>query len=58
MNNLEIIELSTDHKPNLPIEYKRITSKGGRVQPFNDEVGNPIGPARVWKKVIILKLIK
>ncbi|CAD8054111.1 unnamed protein product [Paramecium sonneborni] len=42
------IELSNDHKPDLPNEYKRIISSKGRVQPFISENGETIGPPRVW----------
>ena len=40
--NLEVIQLTTDHKPDLPDEQSRIISSGGRVAPFNNA-----GPARV-----------
>lgn len=41
--------MSTDHKPSLPTEAARIKKNGGRIEPFYDEDGNPIGPERVWK---------
>jgi serine/threonine protein phosphatase PrpC len=45
----EIIELSKDHKPNVPKEMKRILNKGGRV--FQCEInGVKKGPFRIWKK--------
>lgn len=44
------IVLSRDHKPNDKDEYTRIMSSGGRVESYQDEYGNPLGPARVWLK--------
>ena len=40
--------LSTDHKPNDPIEMHRITSMGGVVQPSQNMAGQFVGPHRVW----------
>ena len=42
------VALSRDHKPDSPDEYDRILSSGGRVMAYQDEAGNPAGPARVW----------
>ncbi|CAD8086814.1 unnamed protein product [Paramecium primaurelia] len=49
-NKLSVIELSKDHKPDCFLEQARILQRGGRVQAYSDEEGNPIGPARVWKQ--------
>jgi hypothetical protein len=40
--------LSRDHKPNDTDEKQRIINRNGRVEPFKDENGEFIGPARVW----------
>jgi hypothetical protein len=42
--------LTRDHKPNEKDEMARIKKKGGRIQPFRDDDGEFIGPARVWLK--------
>lgn len=42
------VPLSRDHKPDLRDEYERIYRAGGRVAAYQDEEGNPVGPARVW----------
>ena len=42
--------LSRDHKPSDKDEMQRIISRKGRVEPFKDEKGGFIGPARVWLK--------
>jgi serine/threonine protein phosphatase PrpC len=44
------IALSRDHKPDNHDESRRIYLNGGRVQAYQDENGNPAGPARVWLK--------
>ena len=40
--------LSIDHKPDRKDEYQRIMENNGRVDPFREENGDPVGPARVW----------
>jgi len=47
--NLGIVQLSTDQKPDLPEEMKRIISKGGAVDKITDYNGEKVGPPRVWK---------
>lgn len=42
--------LSIDHKPDRADEYQRIMESNGRVDPFREENGEPVGPARVWLK--------
>lgn len=44
------IALSRDHKPDNKEESERIYKAGGRVEAYQDEDGNPAGPARVWLK--------
>jgi len=41
------IVLSRDHKPDEKDESARIFQWGGRVESYQDENGNPLGPARV-----------
>ena len=42
--------MSIDHKPDEEDEKKRILENGGRVEPYYDNKGNPMGPARIWLK--------
>lgn len=42
------VELSHDHKPNDKVEKMRIIEAGGRVEPFQENNGQFIGPDRVW----------
>ena len=45
------LNLSQDHKPNNPIEMKRILINGGRIKPYYDEeLKQYLGPERVWLK--------
>ncbi|KAL4513107.1 hypothetical protein ABPG72_017792 [Tetrahymena utriculariae] len=44
------VSLSIDQKPDNEKEKQRILSKGGRVEPYRDFCGNPLGPSRVWLK--------
>ena len=44
------IAMSRDHKPDDRSENIRIQKAGGRVESYQDEDGNPAGPARVWLK--------
>ena len=47
-NNNQIIQMSRDHKPELPDESKRIYSLGGTVERFPST--SSFGPYRVWVK--------
>ena len=42
--------LSRDHKPDDPEESKVILSNNGRIDSYRDQLGNQIGPMRVWLK--------
>ena len=48
-NQSQIIELSIDHKPDLPKELERIHSRGGVVDRITNLYGDKVGPQRVWK---------
>lgn len=47
-NAWEAVDLSFDHKPTSPGEKERIVCSQGRVERLMDEVGQPMGPYRVW----------
>ena len=40
--------LSRDHKPSEPDEMQRIKKAGGIVESYRDNLGNFVGPERVW----------
>lgn len=42
--------LSRDHKPDDPEESKHILANNGRIDSYRDQLGNQIGPMRVWLK--------
>ena len=50
LNTLESAQLSTDYKPELPEETKRILMSGGEIGQMKDQYGQGIGPYRVWAK--------
>jgi serine/threonine protein phosphatase PrpC len=43
-------DLTSDHKPNIPVERNRILRIGGRIAQAKDERGLFVGPLRVWLK--------
>lgn len=48
-STLRVVELSKDHKPEVPAERRRITKAGGIVKQLKDENGRKCGPLRVFK---------
>ncbi|CAD8105720.1 unnamed protein product [Paramecium sonneborni] len=48
--NLNVVELSVDHKPHLENERLRIEQNGGVVDTYHLPNGAPIGPSRVWAR--------
>jgi serine/threonine protein phosphatase PrpC len=44
------VQLTKDQKPEDPEETERITKSGGTVSRVADNLGNMVGPYRVWKK--------
>ena len=49
-HKINSIQLTRDQKPEDPEELERITKAGGRVQRLVDNLGNNIGPYRVWEQ--------
>mmetsp|Transcript_37659 Transcript_37659/g.83858 ORF Transcript_37659/g.83858 Transcript_37659/m.83858 type:complete len:441 (+) Transcript_37659:163-1485(+) len=45
---IEAVDLTYDHKPTNPEEKARILRSNGRVERLVDEMGQPMGPFRVW----------
>lgn len=45
---IQALDLTNDHKPTIPEEKTRILNSNGRVEKLVDEVGQPMGPHRVW----------
>ena len=48
--HMTVTAISRDHKPEETDEYNRIIIRGGRVEPFKDMNGDPMGPLRIWLK--------
>ncbi|KAF5836988.1 phosphatase 2C-like domain-containing protein [Dunaliella salina] len=46
--DIEAIDLTDDHKPTNDRERARILASNGRVERLVDEMGQPMGPFRVW----------
>ena len=50
VNNYKCIPLSIDFKPEMPEEMNRIILNGGEVRQIKNELGEAVGPFRVWKR--------
>lgn len=50
INLFKSLPLSIDYKPEIPEETKRILEHGGEVRQMKNELGEYIGPYRVWAK--------
>jgi len=48
-NKYKCIPLSIDFKPEMPEEMNRIILSGGEVRQIKNEMGEGVGPYRVWK---------
>ena len=48
--NYKCIPLSVDFKPEMPEEMNRILMNGGEVRQIKNELGEGVGPYRVWKR--------
>ena len=49
-NKYKCIPLSIDFKPEMPEEMNRIILSGGEVRQIKNEIGEGVGPYRVWKR--------
>ena len=49
-DKFNVTAISRDHKPDDPEEAKVILSNNGRIDSYRDQLGNQIGPMRVWLK--------
>ena len=50
LDYLKAVPLSIDYKPEIPEETNRIIMSGGVVEQMTDELGEGVGPMRVWAK--------
>ena len=50
INSFRGVPLSIDYKPELPEETNRILMSGGIVRQMKDELGEDVGPYRVWAR--------
>ena len=48
LNHYNVAALSKDYKPELPEETQRIIMNGGEVRQMKNEMGEGVGPFRVW----------
>ena len=50
IHNLQHLQLTKDQVPEDPDEFNRITQCGGKVKKITNDLGNKIGPFRVWEE--------